>query len=141
MTAGKTAPASTSGSSFSTASALLSCRFCAASRPMMRECRSAAWPAPDRPSGSVTFSDNGATLQTVALDANGLCAVLQKAAQRAVRLGAASNGADGAANYEVLAGLAGNEQVALDPIRAGLAGARPLVLGVANAPAPVPAKP
>lgn len=69
---------------------------------------------------------------------------------RAVRLGAASNGADGAANYEVLAGLAGNEQVALDPIRAGLAGARPLALGAANTPAPasvaatpapVPAKP
>ncbi len=57
---------------------------------------------------------------------------------RAVRLGAASNGADGAANYEVLAGLAGNEQVALDPIRAGLAGARPLALGAANAPAPAP---
>ncbi len=56
---------------------------------------------------------------------------------RAVRLGAAS-GADGAANYEVLAGLAGNEQVALDPIRAGLAGARPLALGVANTPAPAP---
>lgn len=60
---------------------------------------------------------------------------------RAVRLGAASNGADGAANYEVLAGLAGNEQVALDPIRAGLAGARPLALGAANAPAPVAATP
>lgn len=59
---------------------------------------------------------------------------------RAVRLGAAS-GADGAANYEVLAGLAGNEQVALDPIRAGLAGARPLALGAANAPAPVAATP
>lgn len=57
---------------------------------------------------------------------------------RAVRLGAASNGADGAANYEVLAGLAGNEQVALDPIRAGLAGARPLALGAANTPAPAP---
>ena len=66
---------------------------------------------------------------------------------RAVRLGTASNGADGAASYEVLAGLSGNEQVALDPIRAGLAGARPVAQGAANvpavtaAPAPAPAKP
>jgi RND family efflux transporter MFP subunit len=39
---------------------------------------------------------------------------------RAVRLGASH----GAAGYEVLAGLVGGEQVALDPVRAGLTGAR-----------------
>lgn len=39
---------------------------------------------------------------------------------RAVRLG----GGHGKAGYEVLAGLSGKERVALDPIRAGLAGAR-----------------
>lgn len=38
---------------------------------------------------------------------------------RAVRLGAAH----GSAGYEVLSGLAGGERVALDPVRAGLAGA------------------
>ena len=39
---------------------------------------------------------------------------------RAVRLGAAH----GSAGYEVLSGLAGGERVALDPVRAGLSGAR-----------------
>ena len=39
---------------------------------------------------------------------------------RAVRLGAAH----GRAGYEVLSGLAGGERVALDPVRAGLSGAR-----------------
>ncbi len=39
---------------------------------------------------------------------------------RAVRLGSSH----GAAGYEVLSGLAGNELVALDPVRAGLNGAR-----------------
>jgi RND family efflux transporter MFP subunit len=41
-------------------------------------------------------------------------------ALRALRLG--SN--HGAAGYEVLSGLSGNERVALDPVRAGLSGAR-----------------
>lgn len=41
-------------------------------------------------------------------------------ALRAVRLGPAAGG-----RVEVLAGLAGGERVALDPVRAGLAGARP----------------
>lgn len=40
---------------------------------------------------------------------------------KAVRLGANH----GAAGMEVLAGLSGSEQVALDPVKAGLAGARP----------------
>jgi len=39
---------------------------------------------------------------------------------RALRLGASH----GAAGYEVLSGLSGNERVALDPVRAGLNGAR-----------------
>ncbi len=47
---------------------------------------------------------------------------------RAVRLGADQGGA----GYEVLAGLSGGEQVALDPVRAGLAGARPATGAVAN---------
>lgn len=47
---------------------------------------------------------------------------------RAVRLGADQ----GAAGHEVLAGLAGGERVALDPVRAGLAGARPVA--VSDAP-------
>jgi hypothetical protein len=48
---------------------------------------------------------------------------------RAVRLGADQ----GAAGHEVLAGLAGGERVALDPVRAGLAGARPVA--ASDAPA------
>lgn len=44
---------------------------------------------------------------------------------RAVRLGEAH----GPAGYEVLAGLQAGEWVALDPIRAGLAGARPAPIG------------
>ena len=47
------APASTSGSSFSTASALLSWRFSCASSAMIRACSSAALSAPASPSGSV----------------------------------------------------------------------------------------
>jgi hypothetical protein len=41
-------------------------------------------------------------------------------ALRAVRLGSSH----GAAGYEVLSGLGGNERVAMDPVRAGLKGAR-----------------
>ena len=44
---------------------------------------------------------------------------------RAVRLGAANGGSKGDPGYEVLAGLRSGEKVALDPVRAGLAGARP----------------
>lgn len=57
---------------------------------------------------------------------------------RAVRLGADH----GAAGHEVLAGLQGGEWVALDPVRAGLQGARPASTQAAAAPsaaAPAPA--
>jgi len=45
-------------------------------------------------------------------------------ALRAVRLGAAHALADGGEGFEVLAGLKAGERIALDPVRAGLAGAR-----------------
>jgi len=46
-------------------------------------------------------------------------------ALRAVRLGAAQADAKRGSGYEVLAGLRFGEKIALDPVRAGLAGARP----------------